>query len=435
MAKILVVDDDLTVQLFLQDLLESVGHQVCLAEDGETGLMEAIKFQPDVLICDWMMPQMDGLEVCRRVKATSELTTTFFILLTAREQVHDRVKGLDTGADDFLSKPIEPQELLARVRAGLRTRQLMQQLSQTNQQLNQTLQELQQTQAQLVQSAKMSSIGSMVGGIAHEINNPVTFIYGNLRHVQSYAQELLELAHLCKQEGSREEIQAKLEAIDLNFLLQDLPKVLDSMYAGANRIRSIVQSLMNFTQLNRSEKQEIDIHEGIDNTLSLLQHRLQAEGEVTRIQVIQEYGNLPKVACYGGLLNQVFMNIISNAIDCFESRFAKDALEEDSRYSLAGSRENSTLLPTITIRTQFLNPNWVVIKITDNGPGMNKDVLQKIFDPFFTTKPVGKGTGLGLSISYQIIEKQHDGVLKCFSEPGKGSEFWIQIPTNTLTLS
>lgn len=420
MAKILVVDDDFTVQLILQDLLESVGHQVCLAEDGETGLKEAINFQPDVMICDWMMPQMDGLEVCRRVKATPELTTTFFILLTAREQVDDRVKGLDTGADDFLSKPIETQELLARVRAGLRTRQLMQQLSQTNQQLNQTLQELQQTQAQLVQSAKMSSIGSMVGGIAHEINNPVTFIYGNLRHVQNYAQELLELAHLCKQEGSREEIEAKLEAIDLNFLLQDLPKVLDSMYAGANRIRSIVQSLMNFTQLNRSEKQAIDIHEGIDNTLSLLQHRLQVEGEVTKIQVVKEYGNLPKVECSGGLLNQVFMNIISNAID---------ALEDDIRYSLAGIGDKSTFIPTITIRTQFLNSNLAVIQIADNGPGMNKDVLPKIFDPFFTTKPVGKGTGLGLSISYQIIEKQHGGVLKCFSEPGKGSEFWVQIPT------
>ncbi|MGL5194445.1 MAG: response regulator, partial [Chroococcales cyanobacterium] len=223
MGKILVIDDDITVQIVLQDLLESEGHDVAIASDGQEGIHQAEQLRPDLIICDWMMPQLDGLAVCKHVKANPILSSTFFILLTARELVTDRVIGLDSGADDFLSKPIDTEELMARVRAGLR--------------LNKTLKDLQRAQSQLIQSEKMSSIGQLVAGVAHEINNPVTFIYSNLSHLQEYTQDLIDLVQLYQKEVNQpsDAIQTKLESIDLNFMLQDLPKVIGSMQHGSDR--------------------------------------------------------------------------------------------------------------------------------------------------------------------------------------------------------
>ncbi|HEY9836607.1 MAG TPA: response regulator, partial [Vampirovibrionales bacterium] len=222
MGKILAIDDDITVQIVLQDLLESEGHDVAIASDGQEGIHQAEQLRPDLIICDWMMPQLDGLAVCKHVKANPALSSTFFILLTARELVTDRVIGLDSGADDFLSKPIDTEELMARVRAGLR--------------LSKTLKDLQRAQSQLIQSEKMSSIGQLVAGVAHEINNPVTFIYSNLSHLQEYTQDLIELVQLYQQELNHpsDVIQNKLESIDLNFMLQDLPKIIGSMQHGSD---------------------------------------------------------------------------------------------------------------------------------------------------------------------------------------------------------
>ncbi|MDZ8033071.1 GAF domain-containing protein [Nostoc sp. DedSLP04] len=291
-------------------------------------------------------------------------------------------------------------------------------------QLEQTLYELQETQTRLIQTEKMSSLGQLVAGVAHEINNPVNFIYGNLCHASDYTEQLLEILRLYQlyYPHPHSEIQAAIEAIDFEFLVEDLPKIMISMQVGTERIRSIVLSLRNFSRLDESENKRVDLHEGIDNTLLILQHRLKGNAEFPRIQIIKDYGNIPRVECYAGQMNQVFMNIFSNAID---------ALEVGRReWQKQGDKENNSCpIPTIQISTKVSADNYrLLIRITDNGPGMNEEVKKRIFDPFYTTKPVGKGTGLGLAISYQIIVEKHGGIMECISEPGKGTEFWIEIP-------
>lgn len=277
--------------------------------------------------------------------------------------------------------------------------------------LEQTLQELKYTQSQLIQSEKLSAIGQMVAGIAHEINNPVNFIYGNFQYARDYVHDLLSLLNLYQENYSEpvEVIQDKIEAIDLDFLIEDLPKVLKSMQVGADRIRQIVLSLKTFSRTDQVLTKSVDLHEGIDSTLLLLQHRLKVSSNCPAIEIVKNYGQLPKIECFAGQLNQVFMNLLCNAID---------ALEEVSNRKRC-----------ITIRTSIKADNSrVIIKIADNGLGMNQNVLAKLFEPFFTTKPPGKGTGLGLSISYQIVVERHGGILKCDSIPDQGTEFCIEIP-------
>ncbi|MBD3562283.1 HAMP domain-containing histidine kinase, partial [Planktothrix sp. FACHB-1355] len=253
---------------------------------------------------------------------------------------------------------------------------------------------------------------------AHEINNPVNFISGNLNYVNQYTQELISLVKLFQEQYPNPgvQIQEKIEAIELDFVLEDLPKLVSSMKIGVDRICQIVLSLRNFSRLDEAEMKPVNLHEGIDSTLLILQNRLKLKGGHPSIEVIKEYGNLPEVECYAGPINQVFMNIISNAID---------ALEQDSR-----GAEDKFLIPNpqIRIRTEVLEDDRVIIRLADNGSGIKPEVRQRIFDPFFTTKPVGKGTGLGLSISYQIIVEKHGGELECNSELGHGTEFVIKIP-------
>lgn len=296
-------------------------------------------------------------------------------------------------------------------------------------QLENTLHELQETQTHLIQTEKMSSLGLLVAGIAHEINNPVSFIYGNIPHATQYAQDLLRLIELYREYYPHPvpEIQAETEAIDLDFLCQDMPKVMDSMQMGAERIRQIVLSLRSFCRLDQAMRESIDLHQGIDNTLLLLRHRLKAKPGHPEIQVIKEYGDLPLVECHAGQVNQVFMNILSNAIDALEDTWNQqlEALREEDSYKISLPKH---LSPTIWIRTNVGENNKVLIHITDNGPGMPPQVQQQIFDPFFTTKPVGQGTGLGLSISYQIVVEKHGGQLKCASTPEEGTEFVIELP-------
>lgn len=413
MAKILAVDDDITVQIILQELLESEGHEVLLAEDGEAALLKTKELQPDLIICDWMMPKLDGLEVCRRIKADPQLATIFLILLTIREHVADRVQGLDSGADDFLSKPIEPSELQARVRSGLR-------LSQLNKQFSQALHELKQTQSQLVQSEKMSSLGRMVAGIAHEINNPVTFIHGNLSHIEYYTQDLLELVEFYQQEypNPSPRLQNKITDVNLDFLSQDFPKVLASMKIGTERLRELVLSLRKFSRIDEAERKSVDIHEGIESALFLVQYRLLNSAGQPWIQIIKEYGNLPLFECYPGQLNQVFLHLINNAIE---------ALERDKEKAKFNGYPPKNI-PTIKIQTTLQDNYQVIIHIIDNGVGITEIVKPRIFDPFFTTKPVGKGRGLGLSIAHQIVVNQHGGELACVSQPNVGTQMTIKLP-------
>ncbi|MDX2097655.1 MAG: ATP-binding protein [Leptolyngbyaceae cyanobacterium bins.59] len=284
--------------------------------------------------------------------------------------------------------------------------------------LQEALEDVQQTQSQLVQAEKMSSLGQLVAGVAHEINNPVNFIHGNLIHAHQYTQDLLDLLALYDRQYPQPgpTIEDKAEEIDLEFLCEDLPKLLRSMQVGADRIREIVQSLRNFSRLDEADIKTVDIHEGINSTLMILQNRLKAKPDRPAIQVIQEYGNLPPVECYAGQLNQVFMNIFTNAIDALEER--------DGKRSAA---ENAANPSRITVRTEVVEKQ-AVIRIIDNGPGMPEEVKRRLFDPFFTTKAVGKGTGLGMSISYQIVTEKHNGSVTCISEPGQGAEFVIVLP-------
>ena len=404
MSKILLIDDHSSTRLILKRHL-SEQYEVFLAKDGGEGLQLAIQERPALIICDWMMPVMDGIELCCKIKRDPDLASTFFILLTSKGELADRVRGLDAGADDFLSKPVEQSELLARVRAGLRLHQSQNELREANLQASTALRELQQTQAQLIQSEKMSSLGKLVAGIAHEINNPVTFIHGNLGHATTYFKELAEFADFSRHRPDPE-IEALAQQMDLDFALQDFPKVLTSMQNGAERIRKIVCSLHNFSRLDQAQMKVVDIHQGIDSTLLILQNRL------VDIEVIQKYGHLPKVECYPGDFNQVLLNVLNNAIDSIH-------LEENLKEKSASG--------CITISTSVLDKQIEII-IADNGAGIPERILPRIFDPFFTTKPVGEGKGLGLTTSYQIVVEKHGGELKCFSQVGIGSEFAIAIP-------
>jgi signal transduction histidine kinase len=302
-------------------------------------------------------------------------------------------------------------------------RQSQAQLQQQANQLEQTLHQLQNTQTHLIQTEKMSSLGQLVAGMAHEINNPINFIYGNINHARNYINDLFNLITLYQEiypEASLH-IDAQTEEIDLNFVREDFPKLLDSMQVGAERIRGIVRSLRTFSRVDESAIKDVDVHQGIDSTLILLASRLKPPLISQTIQVIKNYSNLPLVKCYPGELNQVFMNLLNNAIDAIEQHNRCKSFEEISANP-----------GTIKIRTELSlestsNP-WIVIRITDNGAGMTEEVSSRAFDPFFTTKPVGEGTGLGLAISYQIVVELHKGRLYCTSAPGEGTEFVIEIP-------
>ncbi|MGB3671342.1 MAG: ATP-binding protein, partial [Phormidesmis sp.] len=299
--------------------------------------------------------------------------------------------------------------------------------------LESAIKQIRQTQMQMVQQEKLSSLGQLVAGIAHEINNPVSFIHGNLAHAKSYVQDLLELVELYRSSypEATEEIETEIEAIDLDFLAADLPKILNSMTIGTHRIREIVLSLRNFSRKDEAPCKSVDVHEGLDSTLLILQHRLKAVSKRPKVEVIRDYGELPLVECYPSQLNQVFMNILANALD---------AMEETNQ---GRCYENIEASPNqVTIRTRIVkvaadekadgevgaDGRWIEIAIADNGSGIPEEIRNRIFDPFFTTKPAGKGTGLGMSISYQIITQHHQGKLSCTSQPNQGTEFTIQIP-------
>jgi PAS domain S-box-containing protein len=290
-------------------------------------------------------------------------------------------------------------------------------------QLEETLRQLQHTQSQLIQSEKMSSLGQLVAGVAHEINNPVNFIYGNLTYADEYTQKLLKILIMYQQEYPKATaaILEEIEAIELDYIVEDLPRMISSMKVGADRIRDIVLSLRTFSRLDEAEMKKVDIHEGIESTLMILQNRLKHKSDRPAIHVIKEYGDLPEVECYPGQLNQVFMNLLSNAID---------ALEIQSTYTDTTTKDHLNIVKNleIKIRTEVTDNSCVTIGITDCGPGISADVKKRLFDPFFTTKPVGKGTGLGLAISLSIIAEKHGGKLSCHSVLGEGCEFAIEIP-------
>ncbi len=304
-------------------------------------------------------------------------------------------------------------------------------LLEQTQQLEKTLQQLKGTQTQLVQTEKMSSLGQMVAGVAHEINNPVNFIYGNLIPAEEYIKDILELikAYQVYYPTPAPEIADKIHTIELDFILKDLQKLFGSIKIGAERIKDIVKSLRTFSRLDEADMKKVNVHEGIDSTLMILQHRLKEQPNRPGIQVIKEYGDLPQLECYAGQLNQVFMNICSNAIDALEQMAVQKHLIKNCWENKLPDCLQFTHCPLlkIRIRTLLVDGKWVQIHIADNGTGIDAETIAKIYDPFYTTKPIGYGTGLGLAISYQIIQT-HEGYLRCTSEVGGGTEFIIEIP-------
>jgi two-component system, NtrC family, sensor kinase len=384
-----------------------------------------------------------GTEIIQRVgdsdfDSTRVVQTQVEILRRGQEDAIAEMRIVETEWEGEKALMASLRDITSRVRALEALQKSEAQLREQTQQLERTLQQLKQTQSQLIQTEKMSSLGQMVAGVAHEINNPVNFIYGNIDHASCYIQDLMGLMELYKQHypNPAEEITEYAAEIDLEFLSQDLPKLLSSMKLGTDRIREIVMSLRNFSRLDEAQMKRVNIHEGIDSTLLILQNRLKARAGFPGIELVKEYGDLEQIECYAGQLNQVFMNIISNSIDAIEesSKFLvlQSELSDSEGEESAITRK---IAPQIRIVTELANKmsdngeeTRLLIKISDNGPGMSEEVRERLFDPFFTTKPVGKGTGLGLSISYHIVVEKHGGQLQCVSTPDEGTEFIIEIP-------
>ncbi len=421
---ILVVDDDGFFLNFIRMVLSKQGYQVLAANNGEMALDLVDKNKPDLIVSDLMMPVMNGVELCKRIKANPQTRDIYFLILTSKSDVSEKVKLLDVGADDFLSKPVNNDELLAKVRASIRIRQLQRELEESNKRLMQLNNELQRTmedlqkanreikeaQAQLLQQEKMASIGQLAAGVAHEINNPIGFIHSNLSVLEDYIADLMKFFGKYKElksalsKGDKAAVAAYLrellrieKEIDLNFILSDFEKIVRESMDGAERVKVIVQDLKDFSHIDQAEVKFFNVNEGIESTLNIVWNEIKYKAKV-----IKEYGEVPEIRCFPMQLNQVFMNLLVNAAQAID----KNGL--------------------IRIKT-FATDTHVVVQISDNGCGIPEEIRSRIFDPFFTTKDVGKGTGLGLSTAYNIIKK-HNGEIAVESEVGKGTRFTIRLP-------
>jgi signal transduction histidine kinase len=420
--RILLVDDTPTNLKVLAEALHGQGWKTLMAADGESAIEQVEYLRPDLILLDVMMPGIDGFETCRRLKANPATQDIPIIFMTALSDTVDKVRGLDLGAVDYVTKPFQHEEVIARTKLHLRLSQLTHRLEQEvqsrTQDLSQSLNQLQQAQLQLIQSEKMSTLGQLVAGIGHEINNPIGFINGNLKYVQEYANDLFRLLELyqAKLPSSDAELDDLIEEIDLPYLIGDLPQMLGSMKEGVSRLQEISLSLRTFARSDTATMVDYQVEDGLNSTLMLLGHRLKADDRRPAIQIVKNFQKTPKVNCYAGQLNQVFMNLFANAID------ALDDFNEGKSYQELEAQPNR-----ISIATELKGQD-LVIRIQDNGTGIDAGIREKIFEPSFTTKAVGKGTGLGLPISQQIIEVKHQGKLDCFSELGQGTEFVITLP-------
>ncbi|MEH1787360.1 response regulator [Nostoc sp.] len=414
---ILIVDDNPTNLSVLCEALNSEGFRFRVAVDGESAIAQAERNQPELILLDVQMPGIDGFETCRRLKANPVTQNIPIIFTTALADIESKTKGFCLGAVDYIPKPFAQEEVIARVRVHLQLKQLNESLEQ---QVSDRTKALQQAQVQLVQQEKLSTLGELIAGIGHEINNPVNFISSNIPPLQEYITGVTELLRLYEQEypNPTAKITTTIHNLDLNFVLEDMVKILNSLKLGSERIQNISNSLRNFCRSDSDAKISADLHQGLDSTLMILQHRLKANGDRPQIEVIKNYGLLPHINCYLGQMNQVFMNILANAVDALDDAIMQGKI--------------SNLIPQIQITTEINSEQLVIIRIADNGIGVPERLKKRLFEPLFTTKTVGKGTGLGLSIAYEIVVEKHNGVLEVNSQPGGGTEFIIKIPDDSI---
>jgi signal transduction histidine kinase len=415
---ILIVDDNPTNLSVLCEALNSEGFRFRVAVDGESAIAQVERNQPELILLDVQMPGIDGFETCRRLKANPVSQNIPIIFTTALNDIESKTKGFALGAVDYIPKPFAQEEVIARVRVHLRLKQLTESLEQ---QVSDRTATLKKAQVQLVQQEKLSTLGELIAGVAHEINNPISFIASNLPPLEEYIAGVSEILQLYQQEypNPTSRITTAIEKLDLDFVLEDMFKILESLKIGSERIEKISTSLRNFSRSDSDLKIPADLHEGLDSTLMILQHRLKGNSDRPSIEVIRNYGELPEVDCYIGQMNQVFMNILANAIDALDEAIAREKI--------------SDFIPQIQITTDVDADQWAVISIADNGMGIPEPIQQRLFEPLFTTKPVGKGTGLGLSIAHQIVVEKHNGELLVNSQLGKGTEFIIKIPIMSAT--
>lgn len=426
---ILVVDDEPDIEMlvtqkfrrkirlgeyrftFAQNGMDAYQQIMQLSEDKDAEIPRV-----DMVLTDINMPVMDGIALLSKLDKLDNPPKT--VVISAYSDMANIRAAMNKGAFDFVTKPINMQDLEITVERTLAAVDA----------LNADRERFRQAQVQLVQSEKMSSLGQMVAGIAHEVNNPVNFIYGNLGHAQNYVDDLIDLVSLyqnCYPEPLPE-IKELIEDINLEFLKEDVEQLMSSLKMGATRIKELVVSLKNFSRLDEAERKYVDIHEGIESTLTILNSRIKGCSKPSKqackrplVKIERVFGELPLVDCHPSQLNQVVMNVVCNALDAFETNPWSSADRVDE----------------IKICTEVFDDCWVRIAIADNGPGMEAGTIEKLFDPFFTTKPVGKGTGLGMAISYQIVVEKHKGRLACQSVLGEGTQFTIEIPFTPLSVT
>lgn len=411
---ILIVDDNPTNLSVLSEALSSAGYRFRVAVDGAAALALVERNQPGLILLDVQMPVMDGFETCRRLKENPTTQAIPIIFMTALTDTESKTEGFSLGAVDYIPKPFDQQEVLARVRVHLQLKQLTESLED---QVRDRTAVLQQMQVQLIQQEKLSSLGEMLAGIAHELNNPINFIANNVNPLREYITGIIAILQHYQREHTTPSttLTKAIEDLDLEFALEDTTKILDSITLGTERIEHISTSLRTFSRADNETQITADLHEGLDSTLMILQHRLKGEGDRPRIKVLKSYNSLPSILCYPGQMNQVFMNILANAIDALEAAAIENKLVNP--------------VPQIQITTSTTVEQTIVIQIADNGTGMDDLVKQRLFEPLFTTKPVGKGTGLGLAIAHQIVVEKHGGSLGVQSTLGEGTEFCIRLPT------